>query len=420
MKFLRRRGGSGDDSKRKRETTVRSAARAALEGLGPDAPHRVRIWLADSTKRVAAIDAIQLGDASNVIEVLEESDGRVRLDISSGQSPRTLALHRILGPLKEVGIDIGGYEAVDIVTDAESGDIEYAVNEWALVGRGNRRPLEALAGEVALEYLIGRYAAQAPLESDGDRSRHRARGYSFGALCVAINTPGCERRLLEAALAAPDAYEAHTLVNAAESRRALDTLIGRPNEPLDEALLLALATAPKQVMAYSRGTVVYLLAMLGPDYSAPVLEYLEATVHDRDAELARGALRALGSMPASERLRVSVDVGLASKKAALRSEARRILLEKWNEKPPKDVPSAPEPLSVPTFEPTETGYSVQFDDDAAWSKARMRFEKLVAGHPAFTIEEADREFVDVATTTTDAEAILEDLWTQAATAARKT
>jgi len=94
-------------------------------------------------------------------------------------------------------------------------------------------------------------------------------------------------------------------------------------------------------------------------------------------------------MPASERLRALVDVGLASRKADLRYEARRILLEKWNEKPPKVVPGAPEPLSVPTFEPTETGFSVQFDNDAAWSKARTRFEKLVAKHPAFAIEEAD-------------------------------
>jgi hypothetical protein len=45
--------------------------------------------------------------------------------------------------------------------------------------------------------------------------------------------------------------------------------------------------------------------------------------------------------------------------------------------------------------------------------------KLVAKHPAFTIEEADREFVDVATTATDAETILEDLLTHATAAPRK-
>lgn len=83
---------------------------------------------------------------------------------------------------------------------------------------------------MVLEYLIDRYAAQALLEID--RSRDRARGYSFGAICVAINTPGCERRLLKAALAAPDAYEAHTFVNAAE----FPTRTRYPDRPPQRAL----------------------------------------------------------------------------------------------------------------------------------------------------------------------------------------
>lgn len=46
---------------------------------------------------------------------------------------------------------------------------------------------------------------------------------------------------------------------------------------------------------------------------------------------------------------------------------------------------------MPTFEPTETGSSVHFDDDAASSKARMRFEEPIAKHPALRLEPQERE-----------------------------
>jgi len=369
------------------------------------------VWLADPGVRDIAVAAIEAGHDSNVIEGFTELDGRVALDISSTRGPRYTALNLMLYPLKGAGLTISGFEPLDTVADPDDQDIETAVEAWITPGVGNRRPLEALAGFATLERLIDRYSRQAPLERDA--TRRRASGYSFGAWCVSSNTPGSDQRLLESALGASDASEANTFVSAAVDRRHLDELIGRQLEPLDEDLLLMIAARPRGVSHHYQTKVVGLLAGLGPEYSEAVLEFLETTVRDRDGDLSSAALRAPGAIDPSDRLRASVEFGLGSPKAALRAEARRLLFEKWHEKPATVKARGREPVSVPDFERTLTGYSVKFDDDAAWSKARGRFEKLLTNHPAFRIEEADREFIDVETSDPGAGPILEALWAQA-------
>jgi hypothetical protein len=73
-------------------------------------------------------------------------------------------------------------------------------------------------------------------------------------------------------------------------------------------------------------------------------------------------------------------------------------------------PETPTEPAMPTIERIDDGFNVTFDDEAAWSDARERFEAAVAAHPSIDILEADREWMTLRVGVTGPEELIRTLW----------
>ena len=137
-----------------------------LDWITEDTPYRFRTWLKDPDRRddVVAILDRKLG-AELTTTIIDEPDGRVRLDIVSTFKGGT-AILRPLYQLRQHGVLVRGLEDLDSVDDISSGELQRLADAWqARAGhRAVGRRIEALAGEgvlrVALQAESGRRTAQ--------------------------------------------------------------------------------------------------------------------------------------------------------------------------------------------------------------------------------------------------------------------
>ena len=127
-----------------------------LDWITEDTPYRFRIWLEDAARRddVIAILDRRLGNELTTT-VIDEPDGRVRLDIVSTFKGGA-AILRPLYQLLHQGVRVRDLEILDSVDDISSGELHRLADAWqARAGhRAVGRRIEALAGEGTLRLAL--------------------------------------------------------------------------------------------------------------------------------------------------------------------------------------------------------------------------------------------------------------------------
>lgn len=280
--------------------------------IGPPSPldeiseatlHRFRLWVADvDADRASAIlsEPARIGRELSV--TLGEPGGRgVPFEIASTFSPRTAAILRPLNALDRAGIGVIGFEALDLVTEISEEALVAAVQAWGTnANRGpHRHRLEVLAGRPLLDRCLEH------LERADERGPNRRHPWQFAAVCVAVNTPGGEERMIEEAMGAPE-DAASSFVGAAEHLAQVAQLTGRsitvPEEPL-------------AALIRQRAYVSESAARLAARLPSPLPEAITDALCDaaiRGGEAAEPAIHALARAAPTPRVHRAITTILAS------------------------------------------------------------------------------------------------------------
>ena len=242
------------------------------------------------------------------------------LVVASAFQPGSAAVLRPLNVLDRAGIGVADLQVTGLVTEITDEALARVVHDWASHGNTGpyRRRVERLAGPELLDRCLA--AADA-----AERIRHAdAAAWRFVMWCVAFNTPGAERRLLDEAASADD-DRADALVDAASGRVQLARLAG-----------LALDVPPRSIVAAlrRRGYVAERAARLAALLPAPLDAVVTEALRDlagRRGEAATSALAALRAASPSPGVRAAADTALASGDANLRAAALALLARHWTD-----------------------------------------------------------------------------------------
>ena len=284
-----------------------------LDWITEDTPYRFRTWLQDPTRRgdVVAILDRKLG-AELTTTIIDEPDGRVRLDIVSTFKGGT-AILRPLYQLRQHGVLVRGLENLDSVDDLSSGELQRLADAWqARAGhRAVGRRIEALAGEGVLRHAL-----------QHNPGGERLNGWDMIVSWIGRHTPGTEGLILESAMAEKDVNRAARLTGAVVGRGELAELVDEPFEPPVE-LVLELARRRTRVaeeafriaeglpgplsdeltavlcVAARRGSITDTAAVRALRKARPTPEVqaaLEAALQSSDTDVRQLALESLGAL----------------------------------------------------------------------------------------------------------------------------
>ena len=284
-----------------------------LDWITEDTPYRFRTWLQDPTRRgdVVAILDRKLG-AELTTTIIDEPDGRVRLDIVSTFKGGT-AILRPLYQLRQHGVLVRGLEILDSVDDPSSGELQRLADAWqARAGhRAVGRRIEALAGEGVLRHAL-----------QHNPGGERLNGWDMIVSWIGRHTPGTEGLILERAIAEKDVNRAARLTGAVVGRGELAELVDEPFEPPVE-LVLQLARRRTRVAeeafriaeglpgplsdeltvalcaAARRGSITDTAAVRALRKARPTPEVqaaLEAALQSSDTDVRQLALESLGAL----------------------------------------------------------------------------------------------------------------------------
>ena len=208
-----------------------------LDWITEDTPYRFRTWLEDPARRddvIAILDRRLSAELTTT--VIDEPDGRVRLDIVSTFKGGA-AILRPLYQLLHQGVRVRGFEDLDRVEDISRAELDRLADDWqARAGhRAVGRRIEALAGEGILRLAL-----------EANPGGERLNGWDMIVISVGRHTPGSEALLLEKAVAEKDVSRAARLTGAAGGRGELAELVDESFEPPVE-LVLQLARRPARV-----------------------------------------------------------------------------------------------------------------------------------------------------------------------------
>jgi hypothetical protein len=195
-----------------------------LDWISGDMPHRFRTWLADAAQRDAALEILdrRLGKELNVA-VVDEPDGRVRLDVSSTFGHGAGAAYvRPLNVLRAEGVRVRGFDRLDLVVDLEPPELEKLVAAYdAEPGDESlRRRIEAVSGEPSIRQAI-----------EARRRVKRSLGWDYVLANAAQMTVGVDALLLDAASQETDGEIAARLVGLVAGRGTLAELVDTSFEP---------------------------------------------------------------------------------------------------------------------------------------------------------------------------------------------
>jgi hypothetical protein len=299
-------------SRSKKERLDREGGGASpLNAVEAWMPHRFRCWLADphdSSHAVAALSGLS-ARGEVIVEPIVGGEGRAGVQVSSRFEPRTAAVLRPLNALRQAGISVRGFEALDLVTDPDERAVERAVSDWQQFGNTGpyRKRLEILAGGATLAACL----------------RHTGAAWRFATTCVSFNTARAEARILRAALEATTALDAEAFVNAAIDRATLTSLTGE-SFALPEDVLITLIGR----RSYLGERATQLAESLPPPLGEPVTHALCRAVRI-GGDHAATALAALHNADPSAGVRTAVEQALASADPNVRAAALGTLAHHW-------------------------------------------------------------------------------------------
>jgi len=371
-------------------------------------------------------------------EVAVQGTGHV-LDVASPFQPGSAAVLRPLNVLAQAGIAIAGLELTGLVTEITDEALRRVVHDWSVGGNTGpyRRRMERLAGLALLDRCLAEAdAAEHSVDTD-------AAAWRFAVWCVAFNTAGAERRLLDAAVSGDD-DRADDLVDAASARVQLARVAGLAIDIPAEGIASALRR---------RGYVVERAAQLAsllPAPLDPVVGVALSELADRGGGTAPAALAALRGAAPSPGVRATADVALASDDPNIRAAGLALLARHWTDdaRPlwreflastsapmrwtaeevireygteadlrdaETDAAMSEELLTwpSPSVERDGTSFMLVFDEVGAHQPVRERFEELAERHPSVEVIDGDREWISVAIDTDDPEALVRELWSAA-------
>ena len=284
-----------------------------LDWMTEETPYRFRTWLKDPARRGDVIEILDRRLAAELTTtIIDEADGRVRLDIVSTFKGGA-AILRPLYQLLHEGVRVRGFEDLDRVVDISRAEFDRLADDWkARAGhRAVGRRIEALAGTGILRLAL-----------DANPGGERLNGWDMIVISVGRQTPGSEAVLLEKAVAEKDVSRAARLTGAAGGRGELAELLDESFEPPAE-LVLQLARRPARVaeqafriaealpaplsdelttalcVAARRGSIsdtAAVRALRKARPTAEVREALAAALESSDADVRGLALESLGEL----------------------------------------------------------------------------------------------------------------------------
>ncbi len=285
-----------------------------LDWITEDTPYRFRTWLEDPSRRddVIAILDRRLG-AELTTTVIDEPDGRVRLDIVSTFKGGA-AIARPLFQLLHQGVRVRGLEDLDRVEDISIAELRRLADDWQAGPRGRAagRRIDALAGEGVLRLAL-----------EANPGGERLNGWDMIVGSVGRQTPGTEALLLESAIAEKDVLRAARMTGAVAGRGERANLVAEPFEPpvafvlqlarrqprvaeaamhlaqalpapLPDDLTTVLCTAARRGKYQVGSNAVVALRQARP--TSEVQAALEAALQSSDADIRQLALESLGEL----------------------------------------------------------------------------------------------------------------------------
>jgi hypothetical protein len=277
-----------------------------LDWITEDTPYRYRTWLEDPARRddvIAILDRRLSAELTTT--VIDEPDGRVRLDIVSTFKGGA-AILRPLYQLRHQGVRVRGFEDLDRVEDISRAELDRLADDWKAgpSGRAVGRRIDALGGEGILRLAL-----------DANPGGERLNGWDMIVSSVGRHTPGSEALLLEKAVAEKDVSRAARLTGAVVGRGELAELVDESFEPPGE-LVLQLARRPARVAEQAFRIAEALPAPLS-DELTPAL--CVAARRGRISDTA--AVRALRNARPTPEVRAALEAALESKDADVRQLA---------------------------------------------------------------------------------------------------
>ena len=268
-----------------------------LDWITEDTPYRFRTWLQDPGRRddvIAILDRRLAGELTTT--VIDEPDGRVRLDIVSTFKGGA-AILRPLYQLRHDGVLVRGLEILDSVHDISIAELRRLADDWQAGphGRAAGRRIEALAGEAILRLAL-----------EANPGGDRLNGWDMMVGSIGRHTPGTEALLLESALAEKDRSRAARMTAAVVSRGELAELVDELFEPPVE-LVLELARRPARVAEEAFRIAEALPAPLSDELTTVLCVAARRRRHQRYGSRAGASQgKALGGGPRSARCRARV------------------------------------------------------------------------------------------------------------------
>lgn len=318
MPFWRRSRAANDGGRAGAE------AHSPLAEIDRSTPHTYRFWLSDAEDRARAVAALTHRERIPLtFDVVDEPDGRVRVDVAASGNGRAQSVMSVLYGMRKADVKVDGFEATDLVDDLTEPDLVTLVRarQQAPQPHDIDARLERLAGLRSLEACLTRYA---PVPIDG-------RPYAGAVHAIAFNTPGSEDRVVRvaadvAARMRPNdpGYDASGLLSAAQHRGDLCAIAGMPFNP-PEDVLLTLVAQPGQI---GRTSVVLLGLLSRPLSPAAVTTLCRMAGLDADSH-AEEALMALRSAPPTPEVREAAEAAMSSPSNEMRWRGLWLLANHW-------------------------------------------------------------------------------------------
>jgi hypothetical protein len=313
---------------RRRKEGVAGAAATEHPGLAAidaSTPHTYRFWLADPGDRSSAIETMSQRERIPLtFELVDEPDGRVRIEVAAAGNGRGQSIMSVFYALQRAGVGVDGYEATDVVDDLSESDLE------ALVASRQRTPepgdLDAQVSRLAgMRLLDACLTHHLPVPIDG-------RPFGWAVMSIALNTPGCEDRLVRVAAAVaarPRAkddigYEGGSLLGAAQHRGDLCARTGMPFDVPEDVLL----TLVDDRWVIGRKAVELLGLSTRPLSAGTVTKLCQLSRLDADQH-AEEALWALRSAPPTPEVRAAVEAAMSSTSSEMRWRGLWLLAHHW-------------------------------------------------------------------------------------------
>lgn len=287
----------------------RRRQRDPLADVDETTPHRFAISVAEAETMGAAVAALSELSAELTLRAADN-----RLVVASTKSPRSAAVLRPLSALRRAGVDVAGFELLDVVEELDHRDLAGVIADWQRnANRGPaRRRAESIGGTSTLDELHQMIADQEP-DEDG------AAWFVFG--CASFNTPGSERAVLN--LATRDATRPADLVGWALDRCRVAELTATPASFAVDDLLAVLRAG-----GYAAERALGLVRSLPVPVERAVRDEL-LRMAERNDDAAAGAVALLGRVEPDSELRELLDELMLSAPTTIRAAALAAASELW-------------------------------------------------------------------------------------------